>query len=219
MDTPATDGYYHYVATALRRGAEGTNSIVRMAVSDRLPPPAPTNVVVQLIGNGLQISWQPGGVGETPDHFNVYRNGTLIRTLGSTAPVIDSPPRGVMSYTIGADDVVGNEALSSPATIQVLVGAVNNLQVVVNAGQGPALSWVSPDVTAVGFNVYRSGILQNQTVLTNPTYTDPLPTGTAPVTYAVTALNATNAESVARMVTVYPVQLGSAGQCGWWPGQ
>jgi hypothetical protein len=207
IDLPAADGDYGYVVTASRRGAEGTNSIVRVAVSDRTPPPVPTNVVVQLAAAGLQITWQPGA-GETPDHFNVYRNGALIRTVSSATPVIDNPPRGEMTYTVGADDALGNEAVSLPATIEMLVGAVNNLQALFNAGQSPVLSWSSSDATAVGFNVYRNGIKQNATPLTGASYADTFSLGTDPVTYAVTAVNVTNAESAARSVTVFAVNLG-----------
>src|SRR6185312_14452521 len=77
----------------------------------------------------------------------------------------------------------------------------------VQAGQAPVLSWTSSDATAVGFNIYRNGIKQNNTPQAGNTYTDALAMGTAPVTYAVTALNSTNAESAARSVTVYPVNL------------
>lgn len=207
VDLPAAEGYYRYVVTASRRGAEGTNSIVRVALSDRTPPPAPTNVAVQLAAAGLQITWQPGA-GETPDHFNVYRNGTLIRTVSSATPVIDNPPRGEMTYTVGADDALGNEALSQPAIIEMLVGAVNNLQALADSGQPPVLSWSSSDGTAVGFNVYRNGIRQNSTPLAATSYADTFAVGSNPVTYAVTAVNATNAESAARSVTVYSAGLG-----------
>jgi hypothetical protein len=204
---PDADGPYRYAVTALRRGSEGTNSIVRVALSDRTPPPAPTNLAVQLAATGLQISWL-AGTGETPDHFNVYRNGSLISTVASVTPVIDNPPRGVMAYTVSAVDPLGNEAVSDPVTFQALVGAVNNLQVLANAGQAPALSWTASDATAVGFNVYRNGIKQNAAPQPGTAYTDLLPLSGAAVTYAVTALNATNAESAARSATVYPVNVG-----------
>ena len=206
IDLPPVDGYYRYVVTALRRGAEGTNSIVRVALSDRTPPPAPTNVVLQLAATGLQISWQ-AGLGEVPDHFNVYRNGTLIRTVSTVTPVIDNPPQGIMNYTVSAADVLGNEAFSSQASIQLLVGAIDNLQVLVTNGQAPVLTWASPDPSAVGFNIYRNGIKQNNSLLSAGTYLDPLPQGSVPVTYAITAVNSTNAESVARSVTVFPLNL------------
>jgi methionine-rich copper-binding protein CopC len=206
IDLPATDGYYRYSVTASRRGSEGTNSIVRVALSDRTPPPAPVNVAVQLAATGLQITWQ-AGAGETPDHFNIYRNGTLIRTVGTVTPVIDNPPRGIMNYTVAAADILGNEALSASVPFQLLVSAVDNLHAQVTIGQAPALSWTSSDPTAVGFNVYRNGIKQNASPLAGMTFTDNFPPGSAAVTYAITALNSTNAESAARSVAVYPVDL------------
>ena len=206
VDLPPADGYYRYVVTASRRGAEGPASIVRVALSDRTPPPAPTNVLVQLAASGLQITWQASS-GETPDHYNVYRNGSLIRTVSSVTPVIDNPPRGVMSYTVASVDSLGNEALSDPVSFQLLVGAVNNLQALVTIGQAPVLTWTSADPTAVGFNVYRNGIKQNGSLLTSSSYTDSLPPGSAGVTYAVTALNSTNAEGAARSLNVYGVDL------------
>ncbi|HWH72139.1 MAG TPA: hypothetical protein VNT26_22440, partial [Candidatus Sulfotelmatobacter sp.] len=208
LDLPSADGYYRYVVTASRRGSEGSNSIVRIVLSDRTPPSAPTNVVVQLAASGLQVTWQPGP-SQAPDHYNVYRNGLLIRTVNTVAPILDNPPRGIMTYTVAAADTLGNEALSDPVTFQLLVGAVGDLQALVNLGQAPVLSWTSSDSTAVGFNVYRNGIKQNASLLmaTN-TFTDSLPPGLEPVTYAVTAVNATNAESAARSVKVYALDLG-----------
>jgi hypothetical protein len=204
---PDADGSYRYAVTALRRGAEGPNSIVRVAVSDRTPPPAPTSLAVQLAAAGLQITWQPGA-GEMPDHYNIYRNSALINSVGAVTPVIDNPPRGVMSYTVSAADALGNEAMSDPATFQALVGTINNLQAAVNQGQAPVLSWVSSDPTAIGYNIYRNGIKQNANPQPGTTYTDLLPLSGAAVTYAVTALNSTNAESAGRLVAVYPVSLG-----------
>ena len=205
-DLPATDGSYMYAVTALRRGAEGTNSITRVAVSDRTPPSTPTNVVVGLVASGLQITWQ-AGAGELPTSYKVYRNGTLIRTVNSVTPVIDNPPRGIMSYTVGGVDSLGNETISAPATMELLVGAVNNMQALVQTGTGPALSWTSSDGTAVGFNIYRKGIKQNSSLVSSNSYNDSLPIGTELVTYAVRAVNSTNAESAARSVDVYPVDL------------
>jgi hypothetical protein len=179
---PAADGYYRYAVTALRRGSEGPNSIVRVAVSDRTPPPAPVNVALQLAAAGLQITWQPG-TGETPDHYNVYRNGTLINSVRAATPGIDNPPRGIMSYTLAAADALGNESVSDPATFQALVGAVNNLQALVNAGQAPVLSWVSTDPTAIGFNIYRNGIKQNATPQPGVIYRDVLPLSGAAIAY------------------------------------
>ncbi len=207
-DLPGADGDYRYVVSAVRRESEGSNSIVRVALSDRTPPAAPGAPVVQLAGNGVRLAWTPSS-GETPNYYRVYRNGSAIATVGSSATnIVDSPPRGVMSYRVAAGDSLGNEALSSAASIELLVGAVSTLVANVNADQPPLLSWVSADNTAVGFNVYRNGLKQNDTLLTTPTFTDNLgvPTGSA-VTYTVRAVNATNAESAPRAITVADVAL------------
>lgn len=206
IDLPSTDGFFLYAVTASRRGSDGTNSITRIALSDRTPPPMPVSVAAQLAATGVQISWQ-AGVGEPADHYNIYRNGTLIRTVNAIAPVIDNPPRGVINYVVSAADALGNEATSIPATFQSLVGAVGNLQALVSTGLSPTLSWVSTDNTAVGFNIYRNGIKQNAALLNNQIYNDPLTVGIDPVTYSITALNSTNGESAARSVVVYPASV------------
>jgi hypothetical protein len=206
VDLPPADGAYEYCVTALRRGAEGTNSITRVATSDRTPPSSPTNVTVGLVAAGLQITWL-AGPGAPPASYNLYRNGTLMRTVSALTPVIDNPPRGTMSYTVGAADALGNEALSAPTTLELLVGAVGNLQALVDFDTAPLLTWTASDPSAVGFNLYRNGIKQNAALLTSPSYTDVLPLGSNLVTYAVRAVNATNAESAARSVDVYPTDL------------
>ncbi|MCX8155476.1 MAG: FG-GAP-like repeat-containing protein [Verrucomicrobiae bacterium] len=202
---PPADGAYRFAVSAARRGAEGGKSLAVTAVSDRTPPPAPTNVTVQLVANGLRVAWQPGP-GESQDQFRVYRNGALIRVLGGGTNILDVPPRGLLSYVVGAVDALGNEALSQPAVFEMLVGAVKNLEVVHNLGQSPILTWESDDPAAVGYNVYRNGVKQNTAPLTTPAFTDGLgvPRG-GMVSYAVHAVNATNAESVARRVDLHDV--------------
>lgn len=208
IDLPAADGYQLYSVTAVRRGSEGTNSITRAVLSDRTPPPAPTGVAVQLLASGVQITWRPGS-GEAASSYIVYRNGQAIRTVGGgTTNITDSPPRGVMSYAVAAADSLGNEALSTPANIELLVGAVQGFTALVRAGDAPVLSWSSTDNTAVGYNVYRNGIKQNATPVTALQFTDTLgiPAGGL-IQYMVRAVNSTNAESAPRFVDVHDVGL------------
>ncbi|MBI3867281.1 MAG: VCBS repeat-containing protein [Verrucomicrobia bacterium] len=209
VDLPPADGYFLYVVSAVRRGAEGTNSITRAVLSDRTPPSAPIQVAVQLLSSGVQVAWKPG-TGEAPYSYKVYRNGQLIRNLGGAEPnaVNDSPPRGVMSYTVAAVDNLGNEALSAPAVIELFVGAVQNFTAMIRAGQAPVLSWNSSDNTAVGYNVYRNGVKQNGAPVTALQFTDSLgiPSGSR-VQYVVRSVNSTNAESAPRTVDVNDVTL------------
>lgn len=204
IDLPPADGAYTYGVSALRLGAESGVSNLVVGVSDRTPPLAPTNVLASLPASGVRITWGEPFIGEVPDHYNVYRNGTLIQTVGGITPVIDYPPRGTNSYAVSAVDAAGNENLSTPSVIQLLVGPVNNLSVVVASGQAPTLNWSSTDATAVGFNLYRNGVKQNSALLNQNNYHDNLPLS-GMVQYAVTAVNAAAQESPQRVVTVYPL--------------
>jgi hypothetical protein len=203
---PPADGSYRFAVSASRRGSESSVSNFVAAISDRTPPPAPTNVVAQLLATGVQISWQQPG-GEVPDHFNIYRNGTLIRTATGAAPVGDAPPRGLATYVVAATDAFGNENPGASSSLQLLVGAVNNLQVLVTLGHAPVLTWTSSDVTAVGFNIYRNGIKQNPALITTNGFADSLPIGPELTQYTVRAVNANSEEGAPRTVDVYPVNL------------
>ena len=206
---PTVDGQYRYAVTASRRGAEGPKSIVRIGVSDRTPPGKPSNVAVQLAPGGLQISWQEGPA-PAPALYNVYRNGTFVRQVGpATTAIYDTPPRGLLSYTVAASDQLGNLEFSEPATYEMWIGAVDNLHALISNEQAARLSWTTPDNTTTGVNVYRNGVKQNNSPITGTNaYTDPLPLSAAIVTYAVTAVNSTNAESAARSLQVFPLNIG-----------
>jgi hypothetical protein len=206
IDLPPGDGPYHYAVTALRRGSESPISNIVAVTSDRVAPPTPTAVTAQLASSGVAVSWIEPGT-ETPDHFNIYRNGTLINSIKTGLSVTDYPPRGVANYTVGAVDAAGNEALSSAATISLLVGGVSDFVALATAGQAVALTWNSTDSTAIGFNVYRDGAKQNITPIAQSGYVDPLNIGASPVTYAVTAQNANGDEGAPRTVVVYPTRL------------
>jgi hypothetical protein len=205
VDLPPADGLYSYGVTASRFGSESGISNVVTGLSDRTPPPAATNVAVSLAPSGVQITWQEPS-GETPDHYNVYRNGSLIRTVSTITPVVDYPPAGTTSYTVAAVDAIGNSNLSQPALFALAVGPVNNLSVVVQVGQAVMLSWSDSDGGVTGFNLYRNGVKQNASLLLTNTYTDQLPLSDA-TQYAVTAVNASSAESPQRLVTVSPVTM------------
>ncbi len=205
-DLPPADGLYSYGISASRLGSESAISNVVTALSVSTPPPAPTNVQVQLAVVGVQITWQEPS-GETPDHYNIYRNGAFLQAVSSIVPVTDYPPRGTNTYVVAAADAIGNQNPSTPVSLQLLVSPVNNLSVLAVQGQAAVLSWASSDSTVVGFNVYRNGIRQNASLLSVPGYTDNLPMSGV-VTYGVSAVNGSAQESPQRMVEVYPVALG-----------
>jgi len=205
VDLPPADGLYSFGVTASRLGSESGISNVVAGVSIRTPPLAPTNVAVSLAASGVQITWQEPAGGNTPDHYNVYRNGTLIQSVPNVTPVVDYPPLGTNSYVVASVDAVGNQNLSAPAVFYLPVAPVGNLTVLSVPGQAPVLTW-NAAAGDVGFNVYRNGILQNSALITGTNYTDNLPLSDAE-RYAVTAVNSSSQESPPRLVTVYPVNL------------
>jgi hypothetical protein len=205
-DLPPADGAYRYAVTSYRLGAESGPSGVRATTSDRTPPPAPTATTASLGPTGIRVAWTPAA-GETPAKWVVYRNGSAITTLNNVAVTsfVDSPPRGVMTYAVAAADTLGNEARGPDATLELFVGAVTNFRAVADPAVGTALSWTSSDVTGVGYNIYRNGTRQNATPQPGLAFTDALPSGGQPVTYSVTAVNASGQESARRTVVVQPL--------------
>ena len=208
VDLPPADGVYRYAVTASRRGGESGVAKIVIVRGDRIPPDAPTNVTAELTATGVQIKWKAAPTGEYPAVFHLYRNGTRIQTTSGIGPLLDSPPRGVAQYVVGAADPTGNETRSAPVSLELLVGAVNDLQVLVNEGQAPAISWTSSDPTAVGFDLYRNGIKQNAVRLTGGAYVDLLPAETKPIEYTVRALNQAGQQSAPRAVQVYRLGFG-----------
>ena len=206
IDLPDADGTYRFAVAASRRGADSTHANVVTAVSDRTPPPTPTDVLAQLAASGVRVTWtQPAG--EVPRWFRIYRNDTLIRTVSSVTAVSDSPPRGVASYVVAAVDDTGNESRSEAAVIELFVGAVGDLTVLVNAGQAPALTWTVGDPTTTGYNIYRNGVKLNAAPITELSFTDSSYAGFTITQYGVRAVNAAGQESPARAVDVHRVDL------------
>jgi hypothetical protein len=171
-DVPPADGAYRYAVTAFRRGAESGLSTVYTEYSDRTPPGAPTNMVVQLKASGVQIDWDVPTSGDYPIRYNVYRNGTKIRTVNVPTPITDYPPRGTSDYVVASADWLGNEAFSTTNEFVMLVPAVRSFEVLMHEDQPPSLSWVTGDYSIKGVNLYRNGLKMNTTPLTTTSWVD-----------------------------------------------
>jgi hypothetical protein len=214
QDTPPSDGTYCYAVSTDRRGAESAKSVRAQADSDRLPPDAPENVGAALGSVGVRVSWDSPAAGEVPQRYFVYRNGSKIRTVPAGAAgsfeVTDYPAAGgSYDYVVASVDSIGNENPSAAVTFDLAVGAVTNLQAVVNNDDAPLLTWNSSDPGTVGYNVYRGGIKLNSALIAlgDSSFEDTLYAGSSRVQYGVTAVNGSGDESPLRTVDVYPVAL------------
>ncbi|MDF1554172.1 MAG: polymorphic toxin-type HINT domain-containing protein [Deferrisomatales bacterium] len=212
LDLPAADGTYCYGVAAERRGAESPLSTPSQADSDRLPPGAPENLAVSLAARGVSVTWTAPPAGEVPAGYAVYRDGAVIGTVaGGVFSLTDYPGLGgSYVYAVASRDAVGNQSLSAPVTFDLLVGAVTQLEIFVDQGAAPLLSWQSADSAAVGFNVYRGGLKLNAAPLAATTFDDATYAGSSRVEYAVRAVNGAGQESPARVAWVYPVALQAA---------
>jgi hypothetical protein len=206
-DVPV-DGIYRYAIRAFRVSIEGPASGTLNALSDRLAPDAPLNPAVLLTNSGVQITWSSPSTGPVPHHYNIYRNGTKIRTVNTPQPVFDFPTRGLHQYEIASSDNYGNESRTAPISFEFFVDAVTALKATVREGHPTELQWQFSDPAGVGYNVYRNGVKQNGQIIPIGTksFTDnlPLPPDES-VEYRVTAVDNQSREGAPRSVLVQPV--------------
>ncbi len=211
VDLPPADGMYCYAVASERLGAESDPSTAVPGLSDRTPPPPPQNVRVSLGAQGVRVAWDPPSGTEVPAGYAVYRNGIRVRTIAGTSTIlaVDDHPGvgGTYTYVVASVDAVGNEAPSDPAVFDLTVGAVADLSVFVEEGAAPVLSWASTDSGAVGFNVYRGGVLLTPTPVSDPSFEDTSYSGDTVAVYDVRAVNAAGDESPSRTVMVWPLHI------------
>ena len=96
-DTTPVDGIYCYAVSSNRLGSESNFSNLGPAFSDRSAPLAPENLVVDLLSNGVHLSWNRPSSGDTPVRYNVYRDGAVIKTVvdsGAQMSTVDYPNTG-----------------------------------------------------------------------------------------------------------------------------
>ncbi|RLC32219.1 MAG: hypothetical protein DRH37_01180, partial [Deltaproteobacteria bacterium] len=210
-DLPPADGIYCYGVTANRKGAESDLSSRVAILSDRTPPAAPANVSVSLERDRVLLTWDRPSSGDAPNGYSIYRNGEKIRTVtgsGGSFQAVDYPQTGgSYEYVVASFDDTGNETPAPPQSLQLLVGAVDNLQALVSNINPPLLTWESSDPEAVSFNVYRGGHKLNDTPLTEPSYEDVFYAGQSYLEYEVTAVNGNGDESPARKIGISPIHI------------
>jgi len=178
-DTPTTDGTYYY-AVAARRTVNGTPSPLILsnpvsAVSDRIPPAAPENLVLSLSGQGVAATWNALQAGESAE---LLRSATLPVTLDShvvrdripgTQTLDPSPTSSETHYALVAIDAAGNRSQPSvPATINALLYPPATLAISADLGsQGPVnLEWTQTGTAHSGHKIF---VGENNTLLASVT--------------------------------------------------
>jgi len=173
-DATLPNGSYSYFVSALYGVGESTPSnTVSVTVEEHYPA---TALQANVVDNDVILAWAApatsGGLRSLLG-YKVYRNGAQIATIQQTAYTDLDLSNGAYQYYIVATYNTGDSAPSNTANIviETLYPAANLVYQV--SGSTVNLAWdaVPPSgATLLGYNVYRNGMLQNQTTTT--TYSD-----------------------------------------------
>jgi len=191
-DATTADGLYRYSIASIRsaNGQEALSgqSAVAQATADSVPPGAPQNLALMLVGSGIQATWLAPADGAVS--YRLYRSGaaTITSTAGLT-PIIPgikqlgaidtSPSTAQHAYAATAVDAAGNEsAVSNSGYLNFALLPVSSLTVVQTNTALPVISWTGAvSSTAIaGYDVYlgadTTGTKLNLTPLSTTNYTD-----------------------------------------------
>jgi fibronectin type 3 domain-containing protein len=134
---------------------------------DSTPPTAPTGLTATVSGGTATLTWTAGHDDHAVVAQRVYRDGSLLATLGGTETTYDDPGLDQFSshgYTVTALDAAGNESAASN-TAHVDVGDSTPpdapvLSAALTGATGAALSWTTPSAADLaGFDVLRDGLV------------------------------------------------------------
>ena len=224
VDTASPDGTYAYAVSSIRQenaeeSMSGASAPVEVT-SDSVAPPAPTNLVLTLMGSGIKADWQAPAVSE-PVTYSLYRaNLAEITSVEGRTPILsgiaattalDSQPSPTEHcYVACAVDGAGNvSAPSNSFYLNFGLLPVSSVTVIQQETSAPSLSWTHSSGAIAGYNLFlgpdAKRVKLNQVLLTTPAYTD---TGYAGDErhYTVSAVDGNGEESVGRSVTLPIVQ-------------
>jgi len=153
---PVVEGVYAYALASVRQEnsqeSVGAISSSVTALSDATAPGIPSNVSLQLAGNGMFVDWDAPPLTETFT-YSLYRSAELAITNVSemtariekipAAQVIDpNPSQTEHAYTVTTVDSVGNEsAPAASAYLNVQLLPVNGLFVALTNNANPLVRW------------------------------------------------------------------------------
>ena len=188
--TPA-DGKYQYAVASVRQinGQEslsGQSNTVEVQTSATAPG-APQNLALELIPQGIKVSWQ-APPSSTVASYNLYRAGgtslssieglTPYKTGIKLVPTLDPAPSSSQgTYVVTALDAAGNEsAPSNSSYLNASLLPVSNLVVEQIGNALPVITWNAPNGNVAGYNVYlgpdNAKIKLTPSPITSLTFTD-----------------------------------------------
>jgi fibronectin type 3 domain-containing protein len=170
--TVEPDGTYSYDVVAKDAAgnlSEGSNSMTLtlppMPASDVSPPSVPDVVTATPVSAAeVDVTWHASTDNVGVTGYHVYRDGSLVATLGRVTSYADTGLQDATtySYTVDAVDAAGNvsdrSVAASTATADATAPTVpDTLTAVVNGPRQVQLSWhaSTDNVGVAGYDVYR----------------------------------------------------------------
>ena len=220
-DAPALDGAYTYAVASIRQenDQEAVSGLSSQVVvnSDAQAPGAPSDLALELVANGIKVTWQPPPFTEDIKYalyradqeiFSADGLAPLAADIGQTLVVDPTPSLAEHWYAVTAVDGAGNESPPSNAdylNIQLL--PVSGISVVQTDDQPPAVSWTHPGGDIAGYDIYLGDapVKLNPELLTGLSYTDTGYSGDERL-YTIVARDTSLAESLGRSLTLPVLQ-------------
>jgi large repetitive protein len=176
--TPATDGLHSYRLASVRsENGQDSNSgwsNIATARADRVPPPAPANLVLTVVPQGVKAVWSAPAAGLSDvAGYALYRDDAVITSIEGLTPAVasipssaliavDASPAGTTPYYgLVSYDAAGNRSEPATAFANVSLLPVRTLSVVQSAaGAAPIVSWTpAPGSVIDGFRLAIDGSL------------------------------------------------------------
>lgn len=190
-DATTADGLYNYSIASIRsanaqESLSGQSPVVPVN-ADSVPPAAPQNLALMLVGAGIQATWLAPVNGAVS--YNLYRSSAAtISTTTGLIPILTgikqlgavdtSPSLAQHAYAATAVDAAGNEsALSNSAYLNFALLPVSSITIQQADSSLPLVTWTHPNPTAIaGYDVYlgldTTGTKLNLTPLSVTGYLD-----------------------------------------------
>lgn len=123
--TPLVTTTYKVVGS--NAAGAGSEASVTVAVNDTTPPSVPTGLAATVASSTqIDLTWNAATVGEGVVSYDVYRGGTLLKSLGNVTTYSDAglTASSTYSYTLRACDAARNCSAQSKAVSVVTTAPV-----------------------------------------------------------------------------------------------
>ncbi|MEK6275748.1 MAG: Ig-like domain-containing protein [Actinomycetota bacterium] len=177
-------------------------------VPDTTQPTAPTDVTATAAGmNQVDVAWTAATDNIAVTGYEIYRNGSLLTTVGTEASFTDTTvsPGTTYEYELRAFDAAENGSPASNVAVATTTGpdtqpptTPTGLSATAVSSTRIDLGWTAStdNVGVTGYRIYRDGSLLTTVGPSPTTYSDTTVTQSTTYTYTASAIDAMTNESL-----------------------